>query len=71
MNAAQKENPIVGHGTSLQQWQNSRHLAELDSIDILELVPAGARAVIIAPHPDDGVLGWWCWLLAGDSALAA
>lgn len=57
MNAAQKDNPIVGHGTSLQQWQNSRHLAELDSIDILELVPAGARAVIIAPHPDDEVLG--------------
>jgi LmbE family N-acetylglucosaminyl deacetylase len=52
-----KTNPIVGQGTSLHQWQASRHLAELDSIDILSLVPPGARAVIVAPHPDDEVLG--------------
>ncbi|MBK5512395.1 PIG-L family deacetylase [Pseudomonas sp. TH08] len=52
-----RANPIVGQGTSLQQWQASRHLAELPSIDILSLVPPGARAVIVAPHPDDEVLG--------------
>jgi LmbE family N-acetylglucosaminyl deacetylase len=52
-----KANPIVGQGTSLHQWQASRHLAELQSIDILRLVPPGARAVIVAPHPDDEVLG--------------
>ncbi|MCU0121866.1 PIG-L family deacetylase [Pseudomonas sp. B2M1-30] len=52
-----KTNPIVGQGTTLHQWQGSRHLAELDSIDILSLVPPGCRAVIIAPHPDDEVLG--------------
>lgn len=57
MNAVKKDNPIVGQGTSLQQWQASRHLAELESIDILDLVPEGARAVVIAPHPDDEVLG--------------
>ena len=51
-----RTNPIVGQGTSLHQWQSSRHLAELDSIDILSLVPPGSRAVIVAPHPDDEVL---------------
>ncbi|WP_277757942.1 PIG-L family deacetylase [Pseudomonas sp. A34-9] len=57
MSAVKKDNPIVGQGTSLQQWQGSRQLAELDSIDVLDLVPPGSRAVIIAPHPDDEVLG--------------
>jgi LmbE family N-acetylglucosaminyl deacetylase len=52
-----KANPIVGQGTSLQQWQGSQQLAQLQSIDILSLVPADARAVIIAPHPDDEILG--------------
>lgn len=52
-----KTNPIVGHGTPLQLWQTSSHLAQLPVADILELVPEGARAVIIAPHPDDEVLG--------------
>jgi LmbE family N-acetylglucosaminyl deacetylase len=51
------DNPIVGQGTSLQQWQGSRQLAQLESIDVLSLVPATARAVIIAPHPDDEILG--------------
>ncbi|MBC8996852.1 PIG-L family deacetylase [Pseudomonas sp. N40(2020)] len=57
MNAVKKDNPIVGQGTSLHQWQGSRQLAQLDSLDIQSLVPPGARAVIIAPHPDDEVLG--------------
>jgi len=52
-----KANPIVGQGTSLQQWQGSRRLAELPTVDVLDLVPLGSRAVIIAPHPDDEVLG--------------
>ncbi|MEB2653837.1 PIG-L family deacetylase [Pseudomonas siliginis] len=51
------DNPIVGQGTSLQQWQGSQRLAELPAIDVLDLVPLGSRAVIIAPHPDDEVLG--------------
>jgi LmbE family N-acetylglucosaminyl deacetylase len=57
MNAASKPNPIIGQGTSLYQWQHSRQLAALDSIDVQSLVPPGARAVIVAPHPDDEVLG--------------
>lgn len=52
-----RDNPIVGQGTSLQQWQGSQRLAELPVIDVLDLVPLGSRAVIIAPHPDDEVLG--------------
>ncbi len=52
-----KTNPIVGQGTPLHLWQTSRHLAQLPAIDILDLVPEGSRAVIIAPHPDDEVLG--------------
>lgn len=52
-----KTNPIVGQGTPLHLWQTSSHLAQLPVIDILSLVPEGSRAVIIAPHPDDEVLG--------------
>jgi LmbE family N-acetylglucosaminyl deacetylase len=52
-----KANPIVGQGTPLHLWQSSRHLAQVPVIDILDLVPEGSRAVIIAPHPDDEILG--------------
>ncbi|MEX5684579.1 MULTISPECIES: PIG-L deacetylase family protein [Pseudomonas] len=52
-----KTNPIVGQGTPLHLWQTSSQLAQLPVIDILTLVPQGSRAVIIAPHPDDEVLG--------------
>jgi LmbE family N-acetylglucosaminyl deacetylase len=52
-----KANPIVGQGTPLRQWQASSHLAHVPDIDILDLVPEDARVVIIAPHPDDEVLG--------------
>lgn len=52
-----KTNPIVGQGTPLHLWQSSAHLTQLPYIDIAELVPEGSRAVIIAPHPDDEVLG--------------
>jgi LmbE family N-acetylglucosaminyl deacetylase len=51
-----KPNPIVGGGTSEHSWGTSRQLAALESISAAELVPAGSRAVIIAPHPDDEVL---------------
>ena len=57
MNAVKKDNPIVGQGTSLHQWQGSQHLADMERIDVLDLVPPNGRAVIVAPHPDDEVLG--------------
>jgi len=63
-----KTNPIVGQGTPLHLWQTSSRLAELTTISVAELVPEGHRAVIIAPHPDDEVLG--CGgLLQGLAAL--
>jgi len=63
-----KTNPIVGQGTPLHLWQTSSKLAELATISVAELVPQGHRAVIIAPHPDDEVLG--CGgLLQGLAAL--
>lgn len=52
-----KANPIIGHGTSLQAWQDCPLLAQMPHIEVDCLVPAGARAVIVAPHPDDEILG--------------
>ena len=52
-----KPNPIVGQGTPLHHWQASPKMAELAFISVEQLVPEGHRAVIIAPHPDDEVLG--------------
>ncbi|MCD5994904.1 PIG-L family deacetylase [Pseudomonas sp. CDFA 602] len=46
-----------GQGTSLQAWNASRKLAALPAITADLLVPPNCRAVIVAPHPDDEVLG--------------
>lgn len=51
------DNPITGSGTSLQAWNSSRKLAQLPVISADMLVPINCWAVIIAPHPDDEVLG--------------
>jgi LmbE family N-acetylglucosaminyl deacetylase len=55
--ATVKANPIVGQGTSLQAWRGSQHLARVAATSANSLVPPGCRAVIVAPHPDDEVLG--------------
>jgi LmbE family N-acetylglucosaminyl deacetylase len=44
-------------GTPLQAWNQSRRLSDVQPIALDALLPAGARAVIVAPHPDDEVLG--------------
>lgn len=44
-------------GTSLHAWNTSLRLAKVRAITCEELVPAQARMVVIAPHPDDEVLG--------------
>ncbi|MEB0040637.1 MULTISPECIES: PIG-L deacetylase family protein [unclassified Pseudomonas] len=51
-------NLIVGEGTSLQTWNHSKSLARLPVMSAELLVPVGSRAVIVAPHPDDEVLGF-------------
>ena len=48
---------LTGHGTSPQAWKASKRLAEVAPIGCEQLVPANKRAVIIAPHPDDEILG--------------
>lgn len=54
---SQGENLIQGPGTSLAQWQASDWLARVPTITHHQLVPAGQRLVVVAPHPDDEVLG--------------
>jgi LmbE family N-acetylglucosaminyl deacetylase len=48
---------IKGNGTPETAWQNSRRLSSLPEVDPAILVPPGARAVIVSPHPDDEILG--------------
>jgi LmbE family N-acetylglucosaminyl deacetylase len=48
---------IKGNGTLEATWQNSGRLSSLPEVDTAILVPPGARAVIVSPHPDDEVLG--------------
>ncbi|SAK85385.1 PIG-L deacetylase family protein [Caballeronia ptereochthonis] len=48
---------ISGEGTLEAAWQGSTRLNALPEVAPGELVPLGARAVVVAPHPDDEVLG--------------
>jgi len=47
---------IRGEGTTEAEWHGWPGLASLPAIDLRDLVPEGARAVVVAPHPDDEVL---------------
>jgi LmbE family N-acetylglucosaminyl deacetylase len=53
------DNPIkaAGSGTPLSLWQASSALAQVATVQADELLPPGARLVVVAPHPDDEVLG--------------
>lgn len=48
---------IEGRGTPDADWQHWLALQQVQHISVTDLVPFGARALIIAPHPDDEVLG--------------
>jgi len=48
---------IVGEGTSARDWAAWSGLETLPVVEPATLVPEGGRAVIVAPHPDDEVLG--------------
>lgn len=50
-------NLIQGSGTSLAEWQASDWLVQIPIITHHQLVPVGQRLVVVAPHPDDEVLG--------------
>lgn len=60
----QAENLIQGPGTSMAGWRASRLLARVPTISHADLVPPGQRLVVVAPHPDDELLGC-AGLLAG------
>lgn len=64
VNEAPAENLIRGPGTTIAQWQASAALAGLPAISHRALVPEGRRLVVVAPHPDDEILGC-AGLLAG------
>ncbi len=48
--------PNRGPGTTEAEWEAWPGLHEVPAISLRALVPAGARAVMVAPHPDDEVL---------------
>lgn len=53
---AAAERAIRGEGTSEAEWQRWGGLATLRECAAGGLLPGGARAVVVAPHPDDEVL---------------
>ncbi|AME23543.1 MAG: PIG-L family deacetylase [Pseudomonadota bacterium] len=56
-NAEHNDRAIEGRGTPEAAWQSSEQLSTLPEVDPGTLVPPGARAVIVSPHPDDEILG--------------
>ncbi len=48
---------IAGQGTTAAQWRAWMGWPGLQAATVDELVPAGHRLVVVAPHPDDEVLG--------------
>lgn len=47
----------AGAGTAASAWQTSPSLAAVPTIELHELLPRGSRLAVVAPHPDDEVLG--------------
>ncbi|MCH4246217.1 MAG: PIG-L family deacetylase [Acinetobacter populi] len=48
---------IYGNGTDKQSWLDWKNLSELPKLDISQWVSQYKRVVIVAPHPDDEILG--------------
>lgn len=47
---------IEGDGTTESEWSGWPGLSRLPILSLGSLLPPGARAVVVAPHPDDEVL---------------
>ncbi|TDX32347.1 LmbE family N-acetylglucosaminyl deacetylase [Modicisalibacter xianhensis] len=54
---AQQARQIVGAGTPAEAWEAWSGLAALPVVNAGSLVGEKGRAVIVAPHPDDEILG--------------
>jgi LmbE family N-acetylglucosaminyl deacetylase len=55
--AAHADRTVSGQGTPIEEWQRSPAWNSVPVVDAEALVPPGHRLLIIAPHPDDEVLG--------------
>ena len=41
----------------MEEWRNCEILQQMPEFDISSVIPADARVCIVAPHPDDEILG--------------
>ena len=48
---------IYGEGTTVETWQNWQGLQQLPPLDLKTCFPKERRVCILAPHPDDEILG--------------
>ncbi|WCE09307.1 MULTISPECIES: PIG-L deacetylase family protein [Pseudomonas] len=48
---------IQGTGTTPEAWLQWSGFADMPAVEASQLVPPGHRAVVVAPHPDDEILG--------------
>lgn len=55
-NVPELDRAIEGNGTPESRWLPWLAARQLPELDAAALVPAGRRAVVVAPHPDDEVL---------------
>ena len=51
------ERLIHGAGTAEASWQSWAGLHQLPIVDAAQLAPSGSRVLVLAPHPDDELLG--------------
>ncbi|MCC8670369.1 PIG-L family deacetylase [Xanthomonas arboricola] len=49
--------PIEGTGTPETAWRYAPYLSELPRVTLSQLMQGSQRLVVVAPHPDDEVLG--------------
>ncbi|WP_296953089.1 PIG-L deacetylase family protein [uncultured Massilia sp.] len=56
MDAVNRSRLIAGAGTPAAAWRADPALAEVPFAALDELVPPAARALVVAPHPDDEIL---------------